>query len=274
MNATPIPPPSRSKKIGIFLRFLLYALLLAPLALFVLYAFSTRWFYPQPFPQEWNPSAFTRLFADPRVRTALRDSLSLGALVSLLSLVLGFPAARTLSTQTFRGREWVWLMFFLPTVLPPLAIGMGLNVLFLRLGLAGTFTGVVLAHLAPALPYTILTLAGVFSRYDPNYEHQARTLGAGQWRVFFQVTLRLIWPGVLVAGLFAFLISWSQYLLTLLIGGGRVLTLSMLLFSAVSGGNPATIAALALVFAAPPVAIIALTARWLDEHGAKVQEQY
>lgn len=253
---------------------LVFTILLAPLVVFAMYAFSTRWFYPQPFPQEWNPAALGRLLATPQVREALRDSLWIGGLVSLLSVVLGFPAARTLGTQTFRGREWAWLMFFLPTVLPPLAIGMGLNVFFLRLGIAGTYLGVVLAHLAPALPYTIFTLAGVFSRYDQNFEHQARSLGASEWRIFFQITLRLVLPGVLVAGLFAFLVSWSQYLLTLLIGGGRVLTLPMLLFSAVSGGNPATIAALALVFVAPPVLVIAFTARWLDVHGIDLQEQY
>ncbi len=255
-------------------RILVFTILLAPLAVFAVYAFSTRWFYPQPFPQEWNPDAFGRLLATPQVRNALRDSLWIGGFVSLSSLVLGFPAARVLGTQTFRGSEWTRLMFFLPTVLPPLAIGMGLNVFFLRIGFTGTILGVAMAHLAPALPYTIFTLAGVFSRYDQNYEYQARSLGASEWQIFLQVTLRLVLPGVLVAGLFAFLVSWSQYLLTLLIGGGRVLTLPMLLFSAVSGGNPATIAALALVFVGPPVLVIAFTARWLDMHGINVQEQY
>ncbi|GAB4532867.1 MAG: ABC transporter permease subunit [Anaerolineales bacterium] len=256
------------------LRLSVYALLLAPLGLFALYAFSQRWFFPAPLPEQWSTAAFTRLLGSARLRGALGQSLLLGSAVSLLSLVLGFPAARTLGTRTFRGREIVWFLFFLPTVLPPLAIGMGLNVLFLRLNLAGTLPGVVLAHLALALPYTIFTLSGVFQRYDPNFEHQARTLGLGEARIFWRVTLPLVLPGVLVAGLFAFLISWSQYLLTLLIGGGQVLTLPMLLFSAVSGGNPASIAALALIFVAPPILIIALTARWLDEQGTAIQEQY
>jgi len=100
------------------LRILVFAILLAPLAIFAVYAFSTRWFYPQPFPQEWNPAALGRLLATPQVRDALRDSLWIGGLVSLLSVVLGFPAARILGTQNFRGREWAWLTFFLPTVLP------------------------------------------------------------------------------------------------------------------------------------------------------------
>jgi putative spermidine/putrescine transport system permease protein len=253
---------------------LIFILLLAPLFLFAVYAFSRSWFYPSPIPTQWNPAAISLLLENSRVGEALRDSLWIGGVVSLVSLALGFPAAHTLGTHIFRGREWVWLLFFLPTVLPPLAIGMGLNVFFLRLGIAGSHLAVLLAHLAPALPYTIFTLTGVFSSYDQNFEHQARSLGASKWRVFFQVRLKLVLPGVLVAGLFAFLVSWSQYLLTLLIGGGRVLTLPMLLFSAVSGGNPATIAALALVFVLPPVLVIAFTARWLDSYGINVQEQY
>ena len=151
---------------------------------------------------------------------------------------------------------------------------MGLNILFLRLGLAGSVFGVVLSHLVPTLPYTIFTLSGVFARYDENFEYQALVLGANPVRIFFSVTLRLVLPGLVIAGLFAFLISWSQYLLTLLIGGGQVLTLPMLLFSAVSGGNPATIAALSLLFVTPPVLVIAATARYLDQHGDTIREQY
>jgi putative spermidine/putrescine transport system permease protein len=81
-------------------------------------------------------------------------------------------------------------------------------------------------------------------------------------------------PSLVVATLFAFLISWSQYLLTLLIGGGQVITLPILLFSAASGGNPAIIATLSLLFVAPPVLVIAFTARSLSQHGNEIREQY
>jgi putative spermidine/putrescine transport system permease protein len=214
------------------------------------------------------------LLSDRRTLQGLVESLGIAAAASLLSLAISFPAARTLGLRAFRGRQAAWLAFFLPTVVPPLAVGMGLNIFFLQIGLAGSVVGVILAHLVPTLPYTIFTLSSVFARYDENYEHQALALGANPVQIFFRVTLRLVFPGLVVAGLFAFLISWSQYLLTLLIGGGRVLTLPMLLFSSVSGGNPASIAALSLLFVAPPVLVIATTARYLGQHGAAVQEQY
>jgi len=258
----------------ITIRLLSYLVLIAPLVLFVLYAFSTGWFFPQPLPTEWTTTGFSRLFSDARTVGSLLDSLRIAFIVSVLSLILGFPAARVLGLRTFRGRQLAWLTLFLPTVVPPLAIGMGLNILFLRIGLAGSLPGVILAHLIPTLPYTIFTLSGVFARYDENYEYQALALGASPFRILFEVTLPLVAPGIIVSALFAFLISWSQYLLTLLIGSGRIITLPILLFSAASGGNPVTIAALSLLFVIPPVVIIAFTARSISSQHHDIREQY
>ena len=255
-------------------RSVIYLVLVSPLLLFIAYAFSTRWFFPQPLPTEWTTTTFERAINDSKTISSMTQGLWIAALASLLSLILGFPAARVLGLRKFRGRQLAWLLLFLPTVIPPLAVGMGLNILFLRIGLAGTITGVVLAHIIPALPYTIFTLSSAFARFDENYEYQALALGASPWQIFLKVTLRMMTPSLVVATLFAFLISWSQYLLTLLIGGGQVITLPILLFSAASGGNPSIIAMLSLLFVAPPVMVIAFTARSLNQHGNEIREQY
>lgn len=249
----------------------LYSLLLLPIGVLLLHAFTTRWFYPQLMPQEWSFEPFLRQLTLPGNQEALTTSIQVAVATSVVSLLIAYPAARTLGTREFAGRKWVSLLLFIPTVVPPVAMGMGLNILFLRLGLAGTVAGVVLVHLVPVLPYTIFTLTSLFARYELHYEYQAMVLGAGRLRVFWMVTLPLVLPGVVVALLFAFLVSWSQYLLTLLIGGGRVLTLPMLLFSAVSGGNPTTIAILSLLFIGPPLVVIAATARYLTAEGGQAQ---
>lgn len=238
-------------------------LLFAPIGVFVIYGLSTRYFYPELLPQSWTLDPLLRQLRNPRTLEALLRSTEIALLVSGLSLLVGYPAARTLGMRSFRGKTLVYVLLFLPTVVPPVATGIGLNILFLRLDLAGTRLGVALVHLIPVLPYVVFTLAGVFARYDPHYEYQARVLGARGVRLFWSVTLPLILPGIVVATLFAFLISWSQYLLTLLIGGGRVITLPILLFSTVAGGNPATISALALLFVAPLLLALALSARYL-----------
>ncbi len=252
----------------------LFCFLLGPVAALLLYAGSVRWFYPAILPNEWTPQPFLRQIGNPRTRDAIGASLTIAGITTVLALLIGLPAARTLGLRRFRGRQLVLLLLFLPNVVPPVATGMGLNILFLRLGWAGSYLGVILVHLIPVLPYTIFALLGVFARYDEGYEQQARTLGATWPTVFWRVVLPLAGPGIAVAALFAFLVSWSQYVLTLLIGGGRVITLPLLLFAAVAGGNPASIAVLALIFAAPPLLAIALAARALTDRERVVVQQY
>jgi len=262
------------KLFTILFRILLYVVLIAPLILFIIYSFADSWFFPAPIPSQWTSSSFQRAMDDPRTLDGMWSGFVIAVIASGLSLVLAFPAARVLGLRYFRGRKIAWLLFFLPTVVPPLAIGMGLNILFLRIGLAGTILGVSLAHLISTLPYTVFTLSSAFERYDENYEHQALALGASPMQIFFNITLRMTAPSLVVAVLFAFLVSWSQYLLTLLIGSGKIITLPILLFAAASGGNPATIAIKSLLFILPPVLIIAFTARELSRHGNEIREQY
>jgi putative spermidine/putrescine transport system permease protein len=83
--------------------------------------------------------------------------------------------------------------------------------------------------------------------------------------------LPAIYPGLVVAGLFAFLISWSQYTLTFLVGGGRFIAMPVLLFSSVPGGDNPNIAAQALLFVGPALLILLLTSRYLSGESAAVQ---
>ena len=140
---------------------------------------------------------------------------------------------------------------------------MGIHQVFIRYGLADTFLGVVLVHLIPVMPYVVLVFSGVFTNYNPEIEEAARTLGAKSWQIFRYVTLPALLPSVIVAALFAFIISWSQYLLTLLIGGGQVLTLPLLLLNFVNSGDYALASALSLVFILPVLVILWFTSRFL-----------
>jgi putative spermidine/putrescine transport system permease protein len=117
--------------------------------------------------------------------------------------------------------------------------------------------------LIPTLPYMTLVMAGVFANYDPAYEAQAQSLGASRAQVFRHITLPAILPGIITGALFAFLVSWSQYLLTLVIGGGRVQTLPLLLFTFATSGRNDVTGAIALIYILPGLLIIALTARHL-----------
>lgn len=247
-------------------------LLVLPFVAFALNAFSRQWFFPQLVPQEWSLLAWERLFtARSNVPGATLNSILVAGIVTVLALIVGLPAARALGLYQFRGKRAVELLIFIPTMAPALAVGLGLSVNFLRVGLGGTLLGVSLVHLVPVMPYVVLTLAGVFANYDQDFEDQARTLGASRWAVLRHVTLPAIFPGLVVAGLFAFLISWSQYVLTFLVGRGQVLTLPLLLFSAVPGGDNASIAALSLLFVGPALLVLLLTSRALSADSTTLQ---
>ena len=126
-----------------------------------------------------------------------------------------------------------------------------------------------LVHLLPSLPYMVMVMSGVFANYNIEFEQQAYSLGAGRGRTFIQITLPAILPGLVTGSLFVFLISWSQYILTVLIGGGRVITLPVLLFAFAAAGDNAVTAALCIVFLAPAVLILVFTSRYLSgESGA------
>jgi putative spermidine/putrescine transport system permease protein len=146
---------------------------------------------------------------------------------------------------------------------------MGLHLWFIKLGLAETFAGVVLVHLTFALPYAVFVMWGVFSNYNTDYEDQARSLGASSAGVVWRVMLPLTFSGIVVAGLFAFLLSWSQYLSTLIIGGGKVATLPIMLFALMGSGDRPVAAAVSLVFVAPALIALLFSARYLGRRSMK-----
>ena len=244
---------------------LLIFLLLTPLIGFFFNAFSFRWFYPQLFPNELSLRAWQSITAsNSKVPEALFNSTILAVGVTLSSIVIGIPAARALGLYSFRGKRIIEFLIISPTIVPGIAVAMGLNINFIRWGLSGSLLGVGLVHLVPVMPYVVLTMSGVFANYNPEFEQQARSLGAGTLSTFWYVTLPAIFPGIVVASLFAYLISWSQYILTFLIGAGQVITMPVLLFATASGTNNALTAAMSLVFIAPAILILVLTARYLS----------
>lgn len=246
-------------------------LTLLPLLPLVVWSFAERWFFPSVLPQQWGLSAWVYVFS-PASRTgaALLTSAALAAVVVLLCILIGLPSARVLGMHHFRGRGIVEWAILAPLIVPTLVGAMGVHVLFIRYGLADTFAGVALVHLAPALPYFILVMSGVFANYDPSLEMTARTLGAGPVRTFWHVTLPAILPGLMVASLFTFLVSWSQYVTTLLIGGGRVVTLPLILFPFISSLNHSYAAAVSILFVLPALLVLAATTRVLSGRSAAV----
>lgn len=255
------PSNKRKSNIGLALVAALMALPFLPL---FLWTFAGRWRFPDLLPSEWSLRGLQYLLEPGgQVLGATANSLLIAGAVAVASIAVGLPAGMALGGYEWRFKGIVIFVVLLPIIVPPLASTMGIHLTFIRLGLADTAFGVFLVHLVPTVPYTAIILTSVFAERTGDLEEAARTLGASPWQAFLHVTLPEVVPGVAVAGLFAFLISWGQYILTVLIGGGNVITLPMLLFSAASGNDPVITSALALVFALPAILALIIALRYL-----------
>lgn len=261
----------RIDALRLFAAVALVGFLVLPILPLAIWSFAHGWRFPDLLPQTWSLKAWSHAL---EARSGVLHSLAVTTAIALaattLAALVGVPAGRALGRYQFRGKAIVTLLLLAPAFLPGIAVVFGLHGIFLRLGLVGTVPGVILAHLIPVLPYMVLVMAAVFSRLDPDFEAQARSLGATPWQAFRSVTLPTILPGLMTAALFSFLVSWSQYLLTLAIGGGRVQTLPLLLFSFSSAGRNDITGAIALLYILPGLVVILLTARQVTGRGASL----
>jgi putative spermidine/putrescine transport system permease protein len=240
---------------------------LLPFLALIMWSFSARWFFPDLWPAQWGLRAWRYVFgtAGSQIISGLTQSMRVALATAAISVVIGVPAGRALGLYSFRGKDMISVILTLPVIVPPLCVAMGLHLWFIKLGLAETFWGVVLVHLTFCLPYSIFVMWGVFSNYNPDFEDQARSLGATSWKLITRVMLPLTLPGIMVAGLFSFLLSWSQYLSTLIIGGGRVTTLPILLFALMGSGDRPVAAAVSIVFVAPAFIALLISAGYLGK---------
>lgn len=234
---------------------LIAGLILLPLLPVVLWAVAGVWPPGEVLPTELTGRGLG-LVVDDRVGAALGTSLLVATLVATMACLVGLPAGRALGLYDFRGRRAVQFLLLTPLLVPPLAVTLGLQVSFIRLGLSGTVVGVALAQLLLTVPYAALLLGAAYRTVGDEHERQARVLGAKAWQAVVLVSLPQLRAALLTTWLLTFLVSWSEYVLTLLIGTGRVTTLPLLLFSAIESSDRTAAAALGLLVVLPPVLLV------------------
>ncbi|MGJ3251314.1 MAG: ABC transporter permease [Elainellaceae cyanobacterium] len=248
---------------------LVIIVLLLPFLPLLIWSVAQGWYFPQFLPERWTFQNWAQLLlTTSRVGEGLVHSFAIALITTALSLLVGLPAGRALGLMSFPGKIALKLFLLTPIIVSPLATLMGIQFVLIRLGLSGTLLGVILVHLMPTIPYMTLVLASVFANFDTGYEIQARSLGASPIKVLAHVTLPLIVPGVMVGALFAFLISWNEFLLTFFVGSERVFTLPMVLFTLLQGGNNGLVAAVAITSIIPGLIFLVLASRALQNDAA------
>lgn len=243
---------------------------LTPIAVLALRAVSPTWRYPQMLSETVEIGGALDGVLRSGVATAALTSLWLALATGILGTVLGFFTARLATRATGRLEQAVMSLAFFLVIAPPLAAGVGLQVVTLTLGIGGTGLGVLLAHLVPASGYLTLFAAGVFINMEPAIEDEARTLGASRYQVWSRVLLPMLAPHLAEGLVLGALVSWGQLALTLLVGGGVVRTLPVEVLSLVRSGNDQAGALAALALSLPPALGLGLLARAARQTGATV----
>lgn len=184
-----------------------------------------------------NLDSWIYIMNDKKTYDASATTVVIALLTLILNIVLGTPAANVVSRSDFKGKRMVQGLVFLPLIIPSFVTSMGVYFTFIRLGLSETLFGVVFIHTVLTLPYYIHSTSIGYRTLDVNYEIVGKMLGANGLQRFFYITLPHIMPSVIAGGSLVIIVSFAQYLNTLIIGGGKIVTIPILMFPYISGGN-------------------------------------
>jgi spermidine/putrescine transport system permease protein len=216
------------------------AYLFLPIAVMILFGFND---YRGRFNFTWEGFTlrwYSNLFDFPELTLALKNSLIIAAISTLIATILGTLVALALTRYRFRGRAAMNLFIFLPMASPEIVLGASLLSLFVTLNLARGFTTIVIAHIMFSISYVVVTVKARTSTFDMNLEDAAQDLGATPWITFWTVTFPLIFPGILAAGMLAAVLSIDDYVITSFNAGGTT-TLPLWIFGASRIGVPAQV---------------------------------
>jgi spermidine/putrescine transport system permease protein len=216
---------------------LAFTYLLVPIAVVVAFSFNDP---AGRFNYLWQGFTFDNWInwdAVPGLADAMSLSLKVAAISSIAATVLGTLIALAIVRYGFRGRGATNLFIFLPMSTPEIVLGASLLVLFLNLQIATGFLTIVIAHIMFNISYVVVTVKARLVGFDRHLEEAAMDLGANEFTTFRKVTLPLIAPGILAAGLLAFALSVDDFVITYFNSGAEI-TFPLFVWGAARVGAP------------------------------------
>jgi spermidine/putrescine transport system permease protein len=240
---------------------LIFAFLYLPIAVIVVLSFNESRFGVNwtGFTLKW----YAMLFESRRIGEYLSNTLTVALSSTLVSTVLGTLLAIGIVRYRFRLRNFLRYLLYVPVVVPDVVMGISLLLLFdtvrdsigwPRLSL---FT-IILAHISFQIAYVTLVVRARLMLLDPALEEAARDLGANGWRTFWEVTLPLIWPGVVAGALLAFSLSLDDFVVTFFTSGAGSTTLPLYIYGKVKTGITPEVHALSTLMVGATVLTLVL----------------
>ena len=201
---------------------------------------------------------YRNFFDFPELVLALRNSVIIASISTLVSVILGTLIALALTRHSFRGRGGLNLFIFLPMATPEIVLGVALLAFFVTLNVQRGFLTIVIAHVMFSVSYVVVTVKARTAGFDRSLEDAAKDLGARPWTAFWTVTFPLIFPGILAAGLLAFVLSIDDYVVTTFNAGGT-LTLPLWIYGVSRFGVPAQVNVLGTLIFILGIVYVAVT---------------
>ncbi len=188
--------------------------------------------------QNWGLSWYEKTFNSIQIHELLKTSMLIAGIVTVISVVIAFFGALAFARYDWRGRSIYQKLVLLPIFFPQSVLGLALLLWFNSLGLQMSWTTAVFAHLVWIVPVVTLVISIQVYSFDPALEEAAFDLGANRWQVLREVTLPVLWPGIFSGCLFAFLLSWGNFPLSLFTTGADTTVPEYLYAKMVAGYTP------------------------------------
>src|SRR5687768_17844126 len=197
---------------------------------------SSRYFQ---FPiARWGIDWWMKTFSSIEIKQLLSTSLTIALCVTICAVVLGFFGALAFARYNWKGRGWYQRLILLPIFFPQSVLGLSLLLWFNSVGVPLSWTTAVFAHLVWIVPVVTLVMAIQVYSFDPALEEAAFDLGATKFQVMREVTLPVLFPGIFSGALFAFLLSWGNFPLSLYTTGADTTVPEYLYAKMVAGYTP------------------------------------
>jgi putative spermidine/putrescine transport system permease protein len=231
------------------------AFILAPLVMTMALSISTTKFVAFP-PKGFTLDWYGVVLRDAEFRSSLTLSLMLAGAATLGALLLGLPAAFALVRFPVPGRAAIRSILLSPLIFPVLVTGLALLQIFSSLGWGNVPLNLFIAHVLVTSPYVVRTVTASLMLADVTLEEAARTLGANRWRTFRRVTLPQIAPGVAAGSLFAFMVSFDNYPVSMWLADAANEPMPMLIYRRVANLFDPSVAAMSTLMIGLAVIVV------------------
>jgi spermidine/putrescine transport system permease protein len=196
----------------------LFVFIFAPIAASVVFSFNSDRFPTLPL-GEFTTDWYTRAFSRPEVWEAIRNSLIVAAVTSVVSTFIGFATAYTDFRYGFRFKQAYLALALLPPTLPLVILGLAMLAWLSQVGISGTLTGIIIAHVVLATPFAMAICRLRLSQMDPSLEAAAWNLGAGQWTAMRHVIVPFCAPAIVSALCLTAAVSFDEFIVAWFVSG-------------------------------------------------------